>query len=177
MSIRESLLALLAEGPTHGFALKKAFEARTGGMWPLNVGQVYTTLGRLVRDGAVAELPGSDDGQKRYEITDAGRAELADWYATPRERAVPDRDDVVIKVVMALADPAVDTLSVIDEQRQVTMAALQQLTRRKARLAPDDLGARMAHDAAAAAIEAELRWLDHCEEIVLARRGGEEGTS
>lgn len=67
MSIRESLLALLAEGPTHGFALKKAFEARTGGMWPLNVGQVYTTLGRLVRDGAVAELPGSDDGQKRYE--------------------------------------------------------------------------------------------------------------
>lgn len=177
MSIRESLLAILVEGPTHGFALKKAFEARTGEMWPLNVGQVYTTLARLVRDGSVEELPETGDGQKEYEITDAGRAELAEWYATPRERTVPDRDDVVIKVTMALADPSVDTLSVLDEQRQVTMAALQQLTRRKARLEPDDLGARVAHDAAAAAIEAELRWLDHCEEIVLARRGDEEGTS
>jgi len=175
MAIRESLLAVLADGPAHGFALKKAFEERTGGLWQLNVGQVYTTLGRLSRDGCVEESAQGDDGQKEYRITDAGRAELADWYRTPRERTVPDRDDVVIKLAMALGGDSVDAFAVIDEQRQVTMAALQALTRRTARLDPGDLGARLSFDAAAAAIEAELRWLDHCEELLLAQRSRKGG--
>jgi DNA-binding PadR family transcriptional regulator len=49
MSVREGLLALLAEGPRNGHQLKIEFEAVTGGVWPLNVGQVYTTLDRLAR--------------------------------------------------------------------------------------------------------------------------------
>ena len=53
MSVRQSLLALLREGPRYGALLKADFEARTGGVWPLNVGQVYTTLARLERDGLV----------------------------------------------------------------------------------------------------------------------------
>ena len=47
MAVREGLLALLANGPRHGYQLKTGFESATGGMWPLNVGQVYTTLERL----------------------------------------------------------------------------------------------------------------------------------
>ena len=50
MSIRHALLALLSEGPKYGLQLRQEFEAGTGEVWPLNVGQVYTTLQRLERD-------------------------------------------------------------------------------------------------------------------------------
>ena len=65
MAVREGLLALLTEGPSHGYQLKTAFEAATGGAWTLNVGQVYTTLDRLQRDGLVTS--DEADGQKRYD--------------------------------------------------------------------------------------------------------------
>ena len=57
MSVKHGLLALLCEGPRYGYELKAAFETRTGEAWPLNVGQVYTTLARLERDGQVADAP------------------------------------------------------------------------------------------------------------------------
>jgi hypothetical protein len=80
VSVRHSLLALLSAGPMHGYGLKTEFEAATGDVWPLNVGQVYTTLGRLERDGLVTA--GTDaDGQKVYEITGAGRDELGRWFS------------------------------------------------------------------------------------------------
>jgi DNA-binding PadR family transcriptional regulator len=82
LSIRQSLLAILAEGPVHGYGLKLEFDAATADVWPLNPGQVYTTLGRLERDGLVVfEL--DDEGQKVYELTDAGRDELLRWFDTP----------------------------------------------------------------------------------------------
>ncbi|HKX67810.1 MAG TPA: hypothetical protein VJN29_11345 [Intrasporangium sp.] len=46
MSVKQGLLALLADGPTYGARPRSDFEARTGGTWPLNIGQVYTTLAR-----------------------------------------------------------------------------------------------------------------------------------
>ena len=61
MSVRHALLALLSEGPKYGLQLRQEFEARTGEVWPLNVGQVYTTLQRLERDGLVE----SDDAGRR----------------------------------------------------------------------------------------------------------------
>src|SRR5271168_1957326 len=68
MSVRHALLALLSEGPKYGLQLREEFEANTGQVWPLNVGQVYTTLQRLERDGLVAPLgdyapSGADDGE------------------------------------------------------------------------------------------------------------------
>ncbi|MFN2590123.1 MAG: PadR family transcriptional regulator, partial [Actinomycetota bacterium] len=51
MTIAPSLLAILDEEPTYGLRLKNEFEARTGGVWPLTVGHVYATLGRLERAG------------------------------------------------------------------------------------------------------------------------------
>ncbi len=73
MSIRHALLALLSEGPKYGLQLRQEFEARTGEVWPLNVGQVYTTLQRLERDGLV-ESDGEEEGpQKGFRITAEGR--------------------------------------------------------------------------------------------------------
>src|SRR6266508_2292763 len=80
MSVKHGLLALLERGPMYGYQLRVAFEESTGGTWPLNIGQVYTTLSRLERDGLVRPLPENDAGQRPYRITDAGRADLAVWF-------------------------------------------------------------------------------------------------
>ncbi len=95
MSIKHGLLALLERGPMYGYQLRTEFEESTGGTWPLNIGQVYTTLGRLERDELVRPLPEHDGGQRSYEITDAGRAELTRGSpprsATPTGRATSSR--------------------------------------------------------------------------------------
>ena len=82
MSVRYALLALLSEGPKYGLRLRQEFEARTGEVWPLNVGQVYTTLQRLDRDGLVSSDEDEDGPQKSYAITPEGARELAQWTET-----------------------------------------------------------------------------------------------
>ena len=143
MSIRQGLLALLEQGPMYGYQLRAEFEARTGATWPLNVGQVYTTLGRLERDGLVE--PAGDDGEGHavYRITEAGRAEVATWFSTPVSRSTPPRDELAIKLAMAVTVPGVDVRAVVQAQRTATMRALQDYTRLKTRAAdptaPQDL--------------------------------------
>src|SRR5450756_3098229 len=90
MSVRNGLLALLAEQPMHGYQLRQEFERRTGSTWPLNIGQVYTTLHRLVRDGLAEPVPaqgaGTGDDVERFRLTDAGAAEVTAWWAQPVRR-------------------------------------------------------------------------------------------
>ncbi len=86
MSIRHGLLALLDQGPRYGYQLRTEFEARAGATWPLNVGQVYTTLSRLERDGLVEPAGEDDEGHQFYAATDAGREELRTWFDTPVPR-------------------------------------------------------------------------------------------
>jgi DNA-binding PadR family transcriptional regulator len=163
MSIRHGLLALLERGPMYGYQLRVAFEDSTGATWPLNIGQVYTTLNRLERDGLVHPLPESD-GQRPYEITDAGRAELALWFATPINRTDRPRDELAIKLALALTTPGVDVRAVVQTQRTATMRTLQEYTRLKTRdPRPADLPWRLVLDAMVFQAEAEVRWLDHCE--------------
>ncbi len=165
MAVREGLLALLREGPSHGYQLKTAFEAATGGAWPLNVGQVYTTLDRLQRDGFVT----SDevDGQKRYEITAAGREELGGWWATSPVDAPPPRDELVLKVLFAIEDGPDRALEVVTHHRTALTRLLQE-RRRASRT--DDLASALVADALVARAEADLRWLDTCEARILRAR-------
>ncbi|GIH12817.1 PadR family transcriptional regulator [Rugosimonospora africana] len=163
MSIKHGLLALLERGPMHGYQLKTAFEESTGGTWPLNIGQVYTTLGRLERDGLVESLP-EHDGQREYEITDAGRAELAMWFATPVSRTDRPRDELTIKLALAVATPGVDVRAVLQGQRTATVRTMQEYTRLKASSDKrSDLSWRLVVEAMLFQAEAEIRWLDHCE--------------
>ena len=76
MPIRRGLLSLLARSPMHGYQLRTEFEAATGSTWPLNIGQVYTTLSRLERDGFV-EPVGESDGRVTYRLTETGHTEVA----------------------------------------------------------------------------------------------------
>lgn len=165
MSVRHSLLAMLAEGPTHGYGLKATFEARTAGAWPLNVGQVYTTLARLERDGLV-QTEGLDDDAPRqtWRITDAGRAQLAAWYGEPVAGDPPERDELAIKVLLAVAADSADVSAILASQRAATVERLQQYTRHKQKADPQrELPWLLLLDALILKAEAELKWLDLCE--------------
>src|SRR5262249_6035828 len=129
MSVKHGLLALLERGPMHGYQLRVAFEESTGGTWPLNIGQVYTTLGRLERDGLVLLCPETEGGQRPYRITEAGRAELAEWFTTPVTRHDRPRDELAIKLALALTTPGAAAPAVLPKQRPATMRALQGDTR------------------------------------------------
>jgi DNA-binding PadR family transcriptional regulator len=164
MSIKYGLLALLERGPMYGYQLRASFEESTGGTWPLNIGQVYTTLSRLERAGQVHSLPEAIGGQRPYEITDAGRAELARWFAKPINRADRPRDELAIKLALAVTTPGVDIRAVIQTQRTATVRTLQEYTRLKARSdGEQDLSWRLVLDSMIFQAEAEVRWLDHCE--------------
>jgi DNA-binding PadR family transcriptional regulator len=176
MSVKQGLLALLAEEPMYGARLRSEFEARTGGTWPLNVGQVYTTLARLERDGLVEPVGGADDeGRIAYRLTDHGRAEIEAWWRTPVDRDSTPRDELVIKLALAVTSPGVDVAAVVQTQRTATLKHLRDLTRLKSRApddpAPHDLAWQLVLENLLFSGEAEVRWLDHVESTVL-RRGG-----
>ena len=165
MSIRHGLLALLSRGPRYGYQLRVEFEASTGATWPLNIGQVYTTLARMERDGLVEPGGADEQGRAVYTVTEAGRAELGRWFSTPVDQTDRPRDELVIKLAMAVAAGDVDVPAVILAQRTATMRALQELTRAK-RANTEGLGQRLVLDSLIFQAEAEQRWLDHCEAVL-----------
>src|SRR6201992_1081150 len=140
MSVRHALLALLSEGPKYGLQLREEFEARSGDVWPLNVGQVYTTLQRLERDGFVKSKEEAEPGpRKGFGITDGGRTELDAWLRTPPDLSAPPRDELVIKVLVAARMPGVDVHDVIQVHRRYLVELMQQRTRLKEDEAGTDL--------------------------------------
>ena len=163
MSVRHGLLALLAEQPSHGYELRAEFERRTGSTWPLNVGQVYTTLSRLERDGLVVSEGENEVGQKAYALTEAGRDELDAWFATPVRREDRPRDELAVKLALAVTAPGVDVAAVLQAQRTDSVRALQDYTRLKRTSGDADLAWSLVLESLVFAAEAEVRWLDHCE--------------
>ena len=139
MSVRHALLALLSEGPKYGLQLRDEFESRTGEVWPLNVGQVYTTLKRLERDGLVTSEDEGDAPQKGYTITAAGERELMAWLHEPASEAPPPRDELLIKVLVAARVPDVDVHEVMQRQRRHLVELMQRYTAVKADAA-DEIG-------------------------------------
>jgi DNA-binding PadR family transcriptional regulator len=161
VSVPHALLALLSEGPKYGLRLQSEFESRTGEVWPLNVGQVYTTLQRLERDGLVE----TDDGEgersrKRYRITSEGDRELADWLRTPPELVPPPRDELVIKVLVALQVPEIDIHELLQVHRRHVIEIMQRYTQIKAGAGEDDIALALVADAELFRLEAIIRWLD-----------------
>ena len=176
MAVREGLLALLVEGPRYGYQLKTAFEASTGGVWSLNVGQVYTTLDRLVRDGLVAV--DESDEQKSYALTAAGREELAGWWDELPADDPPPRDELLLKVLLAATQGPDHALDVITRNRSALTGVLQarrRASRERAAVDGDELSTRMVDDALLTRTESDLRWLDQCEARILAARADANG--
>lgn len=161
VSIRHALLALLSEGPKYGLQLREEFEARTGEVWPLNVGQVYTTLQRLERDGLVESDDDADPGpQKGFRITAEGAEELGEWLRTPPDLASPPRDELVIKVLIAVRLSGADVHEVIQAHRRHLVELMQQWTRLKEEEGDLDLGLALVIDAEVYRLDSVVRWLD-----------------
>lgn len=173
MSVKQSLLAILDQGPCYGYQLRHEFDRRTGSTWPLNVGQIYNTLERLERDGLVDKGDIDDQGHVFFEITDAGRAEVRSWLASPVERGQGTRDELAIKLALAATLPGVDVTDVIQTQRRASLAQLQELNRAKYAggdpEGPEELAWSLVVDSMIFAAEAEVRWLDHTEQRLALR--------
>jgi DNA-binding PadR family transcriptional regulator len=161
VSVRHALLAMLSEGPKYGLQLRQEFEARTGEVWPLNIGQVYTTLQRLERDGLVESDDAGENGpQKGFRITTAGEGELSEWLLTPPDLSSPPRDELVIKVLVALRLPGVDVRELVQAHRRYLVELMQQYTRLKQDASENDVGLALVVDAELFRLDAVIRWLD-----------------
>ena len=167
MSVRQSLLAILDQGPCYGYQLRAEFDRRTGSTWPLNVGQTYSTLERLERDGLVIKGEADGEGHQYYVITAEGKAEVRSWLGTPVERGQVSRDELAVKLAIAATLPGVDVTSVVQVQRRASLASLQALTRSKYAGGdadgPEELAWQLVIDSLIFQAEAEVRWLDHVE--------------
>jgi DNA-binding PadR family transcriptional regulator len=166
MSVRQSLLAILNQGPCYGYQLRTEFERRTGSTWPVNVGQIYSTLDRLERDGLVTRL--EPEGEHvHFGITDSGRTEVVKWLSSPVARVTSSRDELAIKLALAVTLPGVDITQIIQVQRTATLRHLQELTRTKNTTgdpeSSEDVAWTLVVDSMIFAAEAEVRWLDHSE--------------
>jgi DNA-binding PadR family transcriptional regulator len=165
MSIRYGLMALLDQEPMYGYQLRQEFERATGATWPLNIGQVYTTLSRLERDGLVVLFgPPDNEGRQLYHLTDDGRSDLGTWFSTPVQANDRPRDELAIKIAMAVTCPGQDVGAVLQKQRTSTMRTLQELTRLRAQAnVKSDMAWLLVLDSMIFRAEAELRWLNHSE--------------
>jgi DNA-binding PadR family transcriptional regulator len=167
--VRYPILALLADEPAHGYEIKRGLEERFGSVIaPVNAGQVYVTLQRLQRDALVADDAVAQNGRpdKRvYRLTDAGRQALEQWLGAA---SAPTRlrDDFFMKLVFAHAMGLADPAELIARQREVYLRALGDLERVLASGADGDTTALVV-EGAALHLEADLKWLDRCEEELI----------
>ena len=172
MSVRQSLLAILDQGPCYGYQLRHEFDRRTGSVWPLNVGQIYTTLERLERDGLVARGGADEHGHVYWHITSAGSDEVTEWLSSPVARSAATRDELAVKLAVAATLPGVDVTAAIDVQRTAARGRRAEL--HAARRGPDaddaeGLARALILDSMIFAAEAEERWLDHVERVLTER--------
>jgi DNA-binding PadR family transcriptional regulator len=167
--MRFIFLALLASGRAHGYELKRRYDAMFGAVWePINIGQIYVTLGRLEKDGfvthtAVRQEKGAD--RKDYELTKVGRKALAGWLDEPTDLPLAKSDLLLRLVAASLA--GTDIAHVIGEHRQRCLQGLRDLDAATADLTPGTVSDLLVQGAALH-LQAELRWLDHCDRVLAA---------
>lgn len=172
MPIHHAVLALLVDGPSHGYELKTEFEAAVGPQWgALNIGHLYQVLDRLTRDGYVSQMRVTQDARPDrlvYEITETGRAELSEWMTAPSPRTAGFRDDFFLKVVAAAQSRDAEVLrEVLRTQRMFLLRELRNLEKLRASHNAD-MVVRLLLSAALRHVSADLAFLDDADESLLA---------
>lgn len=174
--MRHVLLGLLAKEPAHGYELKQLLDERLGQLSPpVNIGQIYTTLRRLERDGLVrsAEVSQLDRPDKRvFELTAQGRDDLEEWLAETTVD-VRVREPFFLKLVVAMNGGGRDPLALVDRHRRALLRRLREVQ------TLEDLDARpverMVVEGAILHLQADLRWLEVCEQLLTRSQRDEEG--
>ena len=154
-----ALLGLLDREPSHGYDLKRDYDAYFGRGRPLPFGQVYATLARLARDGKATTgeaEPGAGPDRKRFTITESGKSEVEVWLSEPIPAEPHLQTDLFVKVVLSLMldRPAEEYL---DAQRAAHLRRMRELTELKQR---GDLVDTLLADHGLFHLEADLRWID-----------------
>jgi DNA-binding PadR family transcriptional regulator len=163
--LKYALLGLLARQPSHGYDMKNAIEQALGGNWEINFGQIYTTLGRLERDGLVSASDEAEDGRGKrvYLLTEAGRLELEAWFGQPVENPRQLRDEFIVKLIIRHLAGYGDAQRIILQQRQAYLEQLRALTALSSEK-KDDPFVSLLIEGAILHLQADLRWLDICDE-------------
>jgi DNA-binding PadR family transcriptional regulator len=168
--MRLPLLALLAKEPAHGYELKVRLEQTLGEAYPSpNIGQIYVTLQRLERSGLVRseDVVQSDRPNKRvYELTDAGREELAAWIEEPSDEPRL-RDDFFMKLALGPAAGIADALTLINRQRRHYLGLMRTLSRVAEQVPKTNKIGRLLVEGAILHVQADLDWLERCQEELL----------
>jgi DNA-binding PadR family transcriptional regulator len=171
MSIKHAILGLLSDGPLHGYELKAAYEEDLVPASQLNYGQVYTTLERLGRDGLVAHEVVSQTerpDKKVYALTDQGRSELQEWLDSPAPLDLDLRNETFLKLILARRLANADPQRVLAIERCSCSARLQEVIQTKACAQLEGASGQtvLLLDLAILRLEAFLKWLDRCEQVL-----------
>jgi DNA-binding PadR family transcriptional regulator len=165
--VRLPLLALLAKEPAHGYELKNLLEQTFGQAYPSpNIGQIYVTLQRLERDGLVSSqdvVQATRPNKRVYELTQAGRDALAAWIEEPTD-GPRVRDDFFMKLVLSPLAGATDRMALINRQRRHYLDLMRGLSRMTAAADRDSRTARLLIEGAILHLQADLDWLERCQE-------------
>jgi DNA-binding PadR family transcriptional regulator len=159
MTVPMTLLGLLEREPSHGYDLKRDYDAYFGRDKPLPYGQVYATLARLARDGKVEAgepEPGAGPERKRYVITQHGVSEVEAWLAEAVEPEPHLQTVLFAKVVLALMTGR-SADAYLDVQRAAHLQRMRELTQRKRTGSVLD---SLLADHGLFHLEADLRWID-----------------
>ena len=173
MSLRYALLALLAEGESHGYRLVKELAARLGPCWHPNVGQIYQLLHELERRGWIVHRMEAGGARVRrlFRLTARGDRSLRTWLGRRPGWPAPMRDEIFVRVLAAerLGAPAVRAqVDRHEEEYRRYLALLEE----QAAGAPGSVARELAHEAALAHAHAHLRWLARCREVLARPRVG-----
>ena len=167
MIVKHALLALLDYTPTYGYELHGLMKASLGDHWAINIGQIYSTLSRLERDGLVVrQVASGDEAAERtsYDLTQDGKAELEHWYREPLSRNYRLRDVFYAKLMLSLFFGPVPPDEVLQTQRRELLSEMHELTHMRAETDPaSELPWLLLLESAIMHLEADLRWLDMCE--------------
>ncbi|HWI60949.1 MAG TPA: helix-turn-helix transcriptional regulator [Symbiobacteriaceae bacterium] len=170
LAVKHGILGILAGRPRHGYELKTEFDNLTAGLWELNVGQIYSTLERMLKDGLVElfdDEEGAGEDRKIYRITADGRQELETWLSRPPLKARPMRDELYVRLGLLVEKDRQAALDLLESQRRVYHLQMAELTRQKIQVVraqgPDRVRREMMLDAALLHVDADLKWLENCE--------------
>lgn len=177
MTIQQGILAILSLGEAHGYQIRAELASRAGQAWELNLGQIYQSLARLQRDGLIEQSSNNEDRQT-YRITTSGQTQVSRWLNEATERGLSNRDELILKLSLAVTLPGVKVTDLLDAQRSSNLNTLQLLTTAKAAIDRDDpkeLSWLLILENQIFSLEAELRWLDHV--AVVLEKAADRGLS
>ncbi len=121
MSVRDGMLAILTLGPAYGSQLHAEFTERTPHRSPVNVGQIYTTIDRLSKQGLIAGAGHTDDGLPLHTLTEAGTARAKDWMTAPDPVSRLDWTEMLDQVLITASVDDLAARALIDRYRRLWM--------------------------------------------------------